>query len=158
MKLRLLCVGRLSERWLREGVEEYAGRIKRYFPFETVELREAPGGGSRGDVHFGREEEGERLLRKIPATACVVILDERGRSLSSEGWAAYLGERMLHGPAEVILVIGGAYGLSESVKNRGNLHLSLSALTLPHQLARLLLLEQTYRALTILRNEPYHNR
>lgn len=158
MKLRLLCVGRLSERWLREGVDEYAGRISRYLPFETVELREAPGGGSHGNVRFGREDEGDRLLRKIPASAFVVILDERGRTLSSEEWAAFLGERMVRGSTEVALVIGGAYGLSEAIKQRGDFQLALSPMTFPHQLARLILLEQTYRALTILRNEPYHNR
>lgn len=158
MKLRLLCVGRLSEAWMRSGVEEYTGRITRYLPFETIELREAAGGGSKGDIRFGREEEGERLLRKIPEPAYVVILDEQGQLLTTEAWSACLGDRMLYGPAEVILVIGGAYGLSAAVKARGDLTLSLSRMTLPHQLARLLLVEQTYRALTILRNEPYHNR
>lgn len=154
MKLRLLCVGRLSERWLRDGVEEYGGRIGRYLPFETIELRETSG----GDARYGREDEGARLLRKIPEQAFVVILDERGSGLTSEGWSAFLGERMVRSTSEVTLVIGGAYGLSDAIKARGNLQLSLSPMTFPHQLARLLLLEQTYRALTILRNEPYHNR
>lgn len=158
MKLRLLCVGRISAPWIRSGVEEYGGRIGRYLPFATQELREASGGGSKGDIRFGREEEGGRILQRLPPTAAVVILDEGGKGLTTEAWSAYLGERMLYGPDEVILVIGGAYGLSASVKARGDLTLSLSNLTLPHQLARLLLLEQTYRAMTILRNEPYHNR
>ena len=78
--------------------------------------------------------------------------------MTTEAWSAFLGERMLYGPDEVILVVGGAYGLNDAVKARGDLCLSLSKLTFPHQLARLLLLEQTYRAMTILRNEPYHNR
>lgn len=158
MKLRLLCVGRLSAPWIRAGVEEYGGRIGRYLPFETVELREASGGGTKGDIRFGRDDEGGRILQRLPATACVVILDEGGKALTTEAWSAYLGERMLYGPDEVIMVIGGAYGLSDAVKARGDLTLSLSKFTFPHQLARLLLLEQTYRAMTILRNEPYHNR
>lgn len=158
MRLRLLCVGRLSARWLRDGTEEYAGRIARYLPFETVELRESQGGGAHGDRRFGREDEGDRLLRKIPSEACAVVLDERGKTLTSEEWSAFLGERMVRSTPEVTLVIGGAYGLSDAVKQRGDLLLSLSAMTLTHQMARLFLLEQTYRALTILRNEPYHNR
>ena len=158
MKLRLLCVGRLSAPWFRAGVEEYGGRITRYLPFETMELREASGGGSKGDIRYGRDEESGRILQRLSPTAFVVILDEGGRALTTEEWSAFLGERMLYGPDEVILVVGGAYGLNAAVKARGDLILSLSKLTLPHQLARLLLLEQTYRAMTILRNEPYHNR
>lgn len=158
MKLRLLCVGRISAPWIRSGVEEYGGRISRYLPFESIELREASGGGSKGDIRFGRDEEGGRILQRLPDSACVVILDEGGKALTTEAWSAFLGERMLYGPDEVIMVIGGAYGLNDAVKARGDLLFSLSKLTLPHQLARLLLLEQTYRAMTILRNEPYHNR
>lgn len=158
MKLRLLCVGRISAPWIRPGVEEYGGRISRYLPFESIELREASGGGSKGDIRFGRDEEGGRILQRLPDSACVVILDEGGKALTTEAWSAFLGERMLYGPDEVIMVIGGAYGLNDAVKARGDLLFSLSKLTLPHQLARLLLLEQTYRAMTILRNEPYHNR
>jgi len=158
VKLRLLCVGRLSAPWIRAGVEEYGGRIGRYLPFETIELREASGGGNKGDIRFGRDDEGGRILQRLSPTAFVVTLDEGGKALTTEAWAAFLGERMLYGPDEVILVVGGAYGLNDAVKARGDLCLSLSKLTFPHQLARLLLLEQTYRALTILRNEPYHNR
>jgi len=158
VKLRLLCIGRLSERWLQQGAEEYTRRISRYLSFESVELREGAGGGTHGDIRFGREEEGERLLRKISPQAFVVILDEGGKPLHSEAWAEFFADKMLHGITEIVLVIGGAYGLSPAVKERGNLILSLSAMTLPHQLARVVLLEQTYRAMTILRNEPYHNR
>lgn len=158
MKLRLLCVGRLSTPWIRAGVEEYGGRIARYLPFETIELREASGGGSKGDIRFGRDDEGGRILQRLPPAAFVVVLDEGGKTLTTEAWSAFLGERMLYGPHEVILVVGGAYGLNDAVKARGDLCFSLSKLTFPHQLARLLLLEQTYRAMTILRNEPYHNR
>jgi len=158
VKLRLLCIGRLSERWLQQGAEEYTRRINRYLPLEIVELREGAGGGTHGDIRFGRDEEGERLLRKIPSQAFVVILDEGGKPLHSEAWAELFADKMLHGIPEIVLVIGGAYGLSPAVKERGNLILSLSAMTLPHQLARVVLLEQTYRAMTILRHEPYHNR
>ena len=156
MKLRLLCVGRLATRWLQEGVADYEARIARYLPFTTVELKEEKAG--KGETARAREGEGRRLLEKIPPQAFVVVLDERGAGLPSERFSEFLGRHMLTATPEVVLVIGGAYGLSEAVRQRADLLLSLSAMTLPHQLARLVLVEQLYRALTILRNEPYHNR
>jgi 23S rRNA (pseudouridine1915-N3)-methyltransferase len=153
VKLKLVCVGRLGEAWLRDGVADYCARIVRYLPFETIELKE-----EQGDPRRRLEEEGRRILARIGATAFTIILDERGRQLSSEGLAQALERHMVDGTQEVALVIGGAYGLSDAVRQRGDMLLSLSALTLPHQLARLLLSEQIYRALTIIRHEPYHNR
>ncbi len=153
MKLKLVCVGRLGEAWLREGVADYSARIARYLPFETIELKE-----EQGDPWRRLEEEGRRILARIATAAFVIVLDERGRQLPSEGVAELLEKHMVGGTAEVTLVIGGAYGLSDAVRQRADLLLSLSALTLPHQLARLLLTEQLYRGLTIIRHEPYHNR
>lgn len=153
MKLKLVCVGRLGEAWLRDGVADYCARIARYLPFETVELKE-----EQGDPRRRLEEEGRRILARIAPTAFTLILDERGRQLSSEGLAELLERHMVDGTQEVALVIGGAYGLSDAVRQRGDMVLSLSTMTLPHQLARLLLSEQLYRALTIIRHEPYHNR
>ncbi|HBT84127.1 MAG TPA: 50S rRNA methyltransferase [Desulfuromonas sp.] len=153
MKLKLVCVGRLGEAWLREGVADYSARIARYLPFETIELKE-----EQGDPRRRLEEEGRRILARLAVTAFTIVLDERGRQLPSAGVAELLEKHMVGGTAEVVLVIGGAYGLSDAVRQRGNLLLSLSALTLPHQLARLLLTEQLYRGLTIIRHEPYHNR
>jgi len=158
VKLRLLCVGKLSAAYLQAGVDEYAARIRRYLPLNTVELKEEKGGGKKADPRYVRDREGERIVDKIPAEAFAIVLDERGAALSSEGLAELLDRHMVQGTPEVILVIGGAYGLSEAVKERANLLLSLSSLTLTHQMARLLLLEQIYRSMTILRNEPYHNR
>lgn len=158
MKLRLLCVGRLADGWQRAGVADYSARIGRYLPFDTLELKEERGDPSGGDLERLRQREGERLLEKIPPAAFVVVLDERGVARTSEQLAQLLETHMLHGTGEVVLVIGGAYGLSEAVRRRAQLLLSLSALTLPHQLARLVLCEQLYRALTIIRHEPYHNR
>ena len=157
MKLRLICVGRLADSWLRQGVEEYAGRIRRYLPLDTVELKEADG-GKKTDLRQIREREGIRILEKIPAAALAIVLDERGEAFTSETFSALLGRHMVQSTPELALIIGGAYGLSEAVKKRGDLLLSLSSMTLTHLMARLLLLEQIYRGLTILRNEPYHNR
>lgn len=157
MKLRLLCVGKLSLEHARDGVEEYAGRLKRYLPFEALELREEKG-GKKSDTRTIREKESEQLLAKIPDGAFVVVLDEKGRSYSSEKLAELVERHMTGGTPEMTWVIGGAYGISEKLRQRADLVLSLSAMTFTHQMARLLLMEQLYRALTIIRNEPYHNR
>jgi 23S rRNA (pseudouridine1915-N3)-methyltransferase len=144
----------MSESYLREGVEDFSARIQRYLPFSTVELKEEKG----GDVRRQKEREGERLLERVSPQTFTVVLDERGRNLTSEELSALLGRRMVEGTGEMALVLGGAYGLSDAVRARGDIILSLSPMTFTHQMARLILLEQVYRALTILRNEPYHNR
>lgn len=157
MKIGLISVGKLSQNFLREGVAEYAGRLQRYTPFFSIELKEAKG-GAKADPQAIRDQEGERLLSRVPAGAILVVLDEKGQSFGSEQLSEFLGRHMLQGTGELWFLIGGAYGLSPAVKKRADLLLSLSGLTLTHQMARLLLLEQLYRGFTILRNEPYHNR
>ena len=156
MKLRLICVGKPAS-FHRAAIDEYGKRIGRYLPLETIELKEEKG-GRKPDPDYIRSREGERILERIAPRSFVIVLDERGQALSSEGVAELLNTHMVEGTSELALIIGGAYGLSPEVKRQGDLRLSLSAMTLPHQLARMLLLEQLYRGLTILRNEPYHNR
>lgn len=156
MKLCLLCVGRLSIGYLREGAADFEARLRRYAPLRIVELKEEKGG--KNDPVFIRRQEGRRILDRIPQGAFVVALDDRGRSMSSEALAGMLERHMLDSTPELTLIIGGAYGLSDEVKQRAELLLSLSDMTLTHQMARLLLLEQLYRGFTIVRNEPYHNR
>ncbi|WP_298036281.1 23S rRNA (pseudouridine(1915)-N(3))-methyltransferase RlmH [uncultured Desulfuromonas sp.] len=157
MKLALLCVGKLSAPYLRKGAEDYSGRIRRYLPFREAELKEEKGGGKKADPRYIRDREGERILEKIPRGAFSVVLDEGGKALRSEELAGLIDRHMVQGTPELVFVIGGAYGLNDAVKKRADLVLSLSAMTFTHQMARLLLLEQIYRGLTILRNEPYHN-
>lgn len=158
MKLTLLTVGKLSADWLRRGADDYAVRIRRYLPLAIEELKEDKTGGKKPDSRLIRQREGQTLLQRLPENAFVVALDEHGKGMSSEELAAFLERHMLDGTGELALVIGGAYGLSDAVRQRAQRVLSLSAMTFTHQMARLLLLEQIYRALTILRNEPYHNR
>jgi 23S rRNA (pseudouridine1915-N3)-methyltransferase len=157
VKLRLLCVGRLSESYLREGCALFEERLRHYLPLTIEELKEQKA-ASRGDLPRAIALEGEQLLARIPAGAFVVVLDERGRGLTSEGLAALLERHMVTGTGEGVMVIGGAHGLSDEVRRRADLLLSLSMMTLPHQIVRLLLLEQLYRGCTIIRNEPYHHR
>lgn len=157
MKLRLLTVGKLSLDYLRVGCDDFAQRIRRALPLEIVELKEDKSGGRRPEVETIRRREGEALLAKIPSGAFVVVLDERGRRYTSMELAGLLERHMVQGTGDLVWIIGGPYGVSETLRQRADLVLSLSAMTMTHQMVRLLLLEQIYRGLTIIRNEPYHN-
>lgn len=158
MKLSLLCIGKLSASWLQDGAGDYAARVGRYLPLNIEELKEIKVGGKKAAVEQIRQREGEQLLQKVATSAFVVALDEKGKRLGSEDLSRFIGKHMLDGTQEIVFLIGGAYGLSDAVRKRADMTLSLSDMTLTHQMARLLLLEQIYRGMTILRNEPYHNR
>lgn len=154
MKVALVVVGRLRG-VLTAAVEEFELRAKRYFPLEVVEVREEP--ASRGrSVAQVMEEEGKRLLARVPPGAEVVALDRRGALWDSVRLARHLEELAVRSSPGVAFLVGGAYGLSAEVLGRANHLLSLSAFTFPHDLARLVIAEQLYRAGTILRGEPYH--
>jgi 23S rRNA (pseudouridine1915-N3)-methyltransferase len=156
VKLSLLCVGRLTLPFLNEGCTEFAGRLKRYLPFVVHEIKEHKT-GRKQDLPRIIATEGENLERKIPTGAFVIALDQRGKNLSSEKLAELMNDHMVQSIPEWVLLIGGPYGLSDSLRERADLTLSLSPMTLTHQMARLLLLEQLYRCCTIIRNEPYHH-
>ncbi len=157
MKLRLVCVGKLTESWQRTAADEYTGRVQRYFQLDIIELKEEKG-GRKGDKAGLLKREGMRIVEKIPDRAFLIVLDERGRHLGSEQLADLLSGEMLHGGRDWCLIVGGPYGLDPAVRHRADLILSLSKMTFTHQMARVLLLEQLYRSCTILKNEPYHNR
>jgi 23S rRNA (pseudouridine1915-N3)-methyltransferase len=139
VKLTVLAVGKLREAWVQDGCAEYAKRMRGKLPLEVIELR-----------------DDDELVRRLPPRAELWALDERGKQLSSEELAAALGKRMTSGSAGLAFAIGGADGLPASLLERAAFRWSLGRLTLPHRLARLVLIEQLYRALSILRNEPYH--
>ncbi|HHW44255.1 MAG TPA: 23S rRNA (pseudouridine(1915)-N(3))-methyltransferase RlmH [Desulfotomaculum sp.] len=159
MHINLLCVGRLGERYLEAAQEEYCKRLQPYTRLEITEVRDEPfrDTRSRAVVEAVLAREGERLLRRLPAGAHVLALDRRGTMLSSEEFAALLGELGLQGKSRIVFVIGGALGLSGEVLRFAAERLSFSRLTFPHQLMRILLLEQIYRAFKINRREPYHH-
>lgn len=146
-----MAVGRPPAGPLRDAIEDYEQRASRYWPLEIVETR-AESARSRSPVEV-RRLEGERLLGKVAGT--LVALDEQGKAFSSEKFAAWMVERREHAE-DTTFVIGGAYGLDEVVRKRAALLLSLSPWTLQHEMARLLLAEQLFRAGTIHRGEPYH--
>ena len=154
MRVAVLTVGK-ARGPLAEPLAEYETRAARYFSFETREVREESSAGGRPAAQV-RDEEGKRLLARLPEGHELVALHRGGRALSSEELAAYLDRAANNAVAGVAFAIGGAFGLSDELLKRATLLLSLSAMTLPHDLARLVLAEQIYRAGTILRGEPYH--
>lgn len=156
MKLNFLCVGRMTIPFLNDGCIEFAERLKRYLPVSINEIKEHKT-GRKQNIKQIVETEGEALLQKIPAAAYVIALDQRGKQLSSEQLANLMNDHMLRSIPEWTLLVGGPYGLADGLRQRADLVLSLSAMTLTHQMARMLLLEQLYRCCTIIRNEPYHH-
>lgn len=155
MRIAVAVVGKPRDRALAAAIAEYETRAARYWPLEVHEVREETARAVPADLV--REREAERLLARVPAGARVVACDERGTGLSSESFAAWLRERR-DLAQDVAFAIGGAYGLGAAVRERAALVLSLAPWTLPHELARLVLAEQLYRAGTIVRGEPYHKR
>jgi 23S rRNA (pseudouridine1915-N3)-methyltransferase len=153
MRVVLSVVGRPRASGIADAVRDYETRAARYWPLESHEAREEPARGASPELV--RAREGERLLAKLPAGGVVVACDERGVSWTSEEFARWL-QRHREGGRDVAFVIGGAFGLSPAVRERASVVLSLAPWTLPHELARLVLAEQLYRAGTIVRGEPYH--
>lgn len=152
MKFLVVAVGHRMPAWVDAGFAEYAGRMPRDARVELVALKPAPRSGA---ATRERDAEGERILAALPADCVRVVLDERGTLINT----AELARRIEHwrqGGRDVAFIIGGADGLAESVKQKADLVWSLSPLTLPHGLARVVLAEQLYRAVSILHNHPYH--
>ena len=158
MKIRIVAVGKLKEKYLREGVAEYE---KRLAPFASVELRETreeymAENPSEAQRQQTLAKEGERLLRLVPEKSFLIVLDLKGKLLTSEALAKELDSRALQGQSDLTFLIGGAFGLSPAVRDRADLRISFSPMTFTHQMVRLLLYEQIYRAFKINRGEKYH--
>ena len=158
MKITLLTVGKIKESYLEAGIREYVKRLSRYCKLEILEVADekTPDGASENLERQIREKEGKRLLNLIKPDAYVITLEIQGKQLSSPELARKLARLGVEGVSHIMLVIGGSLGLSDEVIKRADFHLSFSAMTFPHQLARVMLCEQVYRALQILRGAPYH--
>jgi 23S rRNA (pseudouridine1915-N3)-methyltransferase len=154
MKVRLLAAGTRLPDWVNEACADYTKRFGSDLKFELVEVPVSPR-GPNADLARAMVREGEKMLQSIRADDFVVALEVAGQSMSTEKLAAWLGSRMLAG-ADVVFLIGGPDGLAKICRDRANLRLSLSALTLPHGLARVMLVEQLYRAWSLTRGHPYH--
>ncbi len=152
-RVTIVAVGRLKERHWREAADEY---LKRLAPFATVEVVEIADRDVTRDEARALAEEGAAVVRALPDSARVFVLDAGGRQRSSEEFAAHLAGLAVGGHSHAVFVIGGAAGLADEVVSHAHERLSLGPMTLPHQLARVVVLEQLYRAFRIQRGEPYH--
>lgn len=156
--IRILCVGKLKERYLTDACAEYCKRLQAYCRPEIIELPEyrLPDNPSPAEIAACIRHEGQEILAKIPRDALVVPLCIEGRQMSSEELSSELQKAAVTGSSTACFIIGGSYGLSDEVKNAGRLRLSMSRMTFPHQLARVMLLEQLYRAFSIAAGGKYH--
>lgn len=153
MKIRFLTVGKLKEKWLKDGFAEYRKRISRFAAVEVIEVPDVP---DQQSAEAAVRQEGEALLRQWPADGMVVAVDLHGRAYDSEAFAVQLERWLEQGGSHLTFVIAGSNGFSPAVLARAGARISLSPLTFPHQLTRLILAEQVFRACKINRNETYH--
>ena len=158
LSITLLCVGKLKERYWREACDEYEKRLGVFCKVRLVEVAEerASDNPSPAQIAAVIEAEGTRLLAQIPKDSAVIALCIEGKELDSPALAEYIERVALDGTSHITLLIGGSWGLSESVKQRARLRFSMSPLTFPHQLARVMLMEQLYRSFQINKNTKYH--
>lgn len=158
MKITILCVGKLKEKFYREAVEEYAKRLGRYCRLEILEVADekTPDKASAALEEQIREREGDRLLSRLEEGAWVCTLEIQGKRYTSEEFAQVIEAAGLGGQSHIAFVIGGSLGLHEKVRRRADQAISFSDMTFPHQLMRVILCEQIYRAYRIINGEPYH--
>ena len=158
MNVNVVCIGKLKERYWQEACGEYAKRLSRFMSLHVTELKEErlPDKAGAAEESAVIEAEGQAILKALPEDAFVVALDLKGKTMDSPQLSRYLDDLRLQGRSHVAFVIGGSLGLSESVLRRADLRLSFSAFTFPHQLMRVILLEQLYRACKISAGEKYH--
>lgn len=151
LSARIISIGKVRQRFVLEGEKEYLPRLRSFFSLSFVELGAAEG----ASAVESQQREGQALLQKVKPGEHLVVLDERGAQFTSLQFAEWLRARQLHG-APLLFALGGAYGWPEEVRARADTLLSLSSLTFPYQLTRLILVEQLYRAATIVQGHPYH--
>lgn len=158
MNISIVTVGKLKEKYLKLGIDEYTKRLSSYSKIEIIEVpdEKAPEILSDAEMLQVKKKEGERILAKVPTDAHVIALAIEGKQKSSEELADTIDKLGTYGKSKVTFIIGGSLGLSDEVLNRANDKLSFSKMTFPHQLMRLILVEQVYRAFRINRGEPYH--
>ncbi len=158
MKISIICVGKLKEKYWNLAIDEYSKRLSKYIKLDIIEVPDgkAPETMSLAEEEIVKKKEGERILKNIKDDAYCVALAIDGKNLSSEELADFVEKTALRGISHIVFVIGGSLGLSKDVLNRANYYLSFSKMTFPHQMMRVILLEQIYRAIKINRNEPYH--
>ena len=158
MNISLITVGKLKEKYLKLAIDEYSKRLSRYCKLYIIELpdEKTPDNASEKEEIIIKEKEGQNILKHIKENSFVIALDLKGNMISSEEMAAYIKGLGVKGNSNIVFIIGGSLGLSTEVLKRANYKLCFSKMTFPHQLFRVMLLEQIYRAFRINNNEPYH--
>jgi 23S rRNA (pseudouridine1915-N3)-methyltransferase len=156
MKVKLLMVGKTVKDFIVRGFDDYQQRMIHYLPYETKVISDLKS-TKKLNINQQKIKEGELILNQLQNSDFVVLLDEHGKEFSSVSFARWMEKQMMTGLKSVVFVIGGAYGFSDAVYQRSNFKLSLSKMTFSHQMVRLIFIEQLYRAMTILKGEPYHH-
>lgn len=156
MKLELLVIGKTNDKYLQEGINNFTKRISHYIPFEIKYLPDVKLTKNLSEDKQ-KELEGLTFLSNVQAGDVIVLLDEKGREFTSREFSAYIEKKMINVSKKLIFIIGGPYGFSHAVYERANEKISLSKMTFSHEMVRLFFTEQIYRAMTILRGEPYHH-
>ena len=158
MKITVLCVGKIKEKYFTLGIEEYAKRLSRYCKLEIIEVpdEKTPDNASENEELQIKAKEGDKLLKHIKDTAYVIALAIEGKMLTSEELSEKMEQLGINGDSNVIFVIGGSLGLDQRILARADYKLSFSKMTFPHQMMRMVLLEQVYRGYRIMKGEPYH--
>ena len=158
MNITIICVGKIKEKYLKSAIDEYTKRLSRYCKLNIVELgdEKTPDNASEKEELIIKEKEGEAILKSIKDNMFVIALELKGNMLSSEDLSNYMKDLGIKGESNIAFIIGGSLGLSKAVLERSNYMLCFSKMTFPHQLFRVMLLEQVYRGFRIMSGEPYH--
>ena len=158
MNINIIAVGKIKERFIREGINEFSKRLSRYCNLKIVEIddEKAPENLSDREMEIVKNKEGIKLLSKIPQNSFIISLEIEGKEISSEELSKKMEDLMIGGINDITFIIGGSLGLCQEVRSKADFKLSFSKMTFPHQLMRLILLEQVYRGFKIMKGEPYH--
>lgn len=158
MNIKIITVGKLKEKYLKDAIAEYAKRLTRYCKLEVVELADekTSENASQKEEEMVKDKEGKNILQKIKDNEYVIALDLKGKHITSEEFAEFISEKAVMGQPNITFVIGGSLGISQEVLARADYKLCFSKMTFPHQLFRVMLFEQIYRAFRIINGEPYH--
>lgn len=156
MKFELWMIGKTAEPWIEDGMSQYEKRLKHYVPYERVVIPDVRNTRNRSALQF-KEAEGQTVLERLEARDYLILWDEQGKLYDSVAFSERIQAFMNQGHKRVVWLIGGAYGFSDAVYARAQAKIALSPMTFSHQMVRTVVLEQLYRAMTILRGEPYHN-
>lgn len=158
MNISIIAVGKIKEKYIQEGIREFSKRLSRYCSLNIIEVDDerAPENLSQKEMEIVKSKEGDKILAKIPQNSFIISLEIKGKQISSEELSKKMEDLMIDGINHITFIIGGSLGLSDELINRSNYKLSFSKMTFPHQLMRLILLEQIYRGFKIMKKEPYH--